>query len=53
MAVGQWQRNQIIRDLWLLAKTKLKMISCLCGAILNLTAFCSIWTLIEDCSSIK
>ena len=26
---------------------------CLCGAILNLTAFCSIWTLIEECSSIK
>jgi hypothetical protein len=27
--------------------------SCLRGAILNLTAICSIWTLIEECSSIK
>ena len=53
MTVDQWHRNQIARDLWLLAKTKLKMDSCLCGAILNLTAFCSIWTLIEECSSIK
>jgi hypothetical protein len=25
---------------------------CLGGAILNLTALCSIWTLIEECSSI-
>ena len=48
MAVAQWHRNQIIRGLWLLAKNKLKMVSCLRGAILNLTAFCSIWTLIED-----
>jgi hypothetical protein len=29
-----------------------KMDLCLRGAILNLTAFCSIWTLIEECSSI-
>ena len=29
-------------------KIKLKMDSCLRGAILNLTAFCSIWTLIEN-----
>ena len=53
MTVTQWHRNQIIRGLWLLAKQKLKMDSCLRGAILNLTAFCSIWTLIEECSSIK
>ena len=53
MTVAQWHRNQIIRGLWLLAKKKLKMDSCLRGAILNLTAFCSIWTLIEECSSIK
>ena len=39
-ASGYWQK-------------KLKMDSCLHGAILNLTAFCSIWTLIEECSSIK
>ena len=52
MTVAQWHRNQIIRGLWLLAKKKLKMDSCLRGAILNLTAFCSIWTLIEECSSI-
>jgi hypothetical protein len=31
---------------------KLKIDSCLRGAILNLTAFCSIWTLIGECSSI-
>ena len=53
MTVAQWHRNQIIRGIWLLAKKKLKMDSCLRGAILNLTAFCSIWTLIEECSSIK
>ena len=52
MTVAQWHRNQIIRGLWLLAKKKLKMDSCLRGAILNLTAFCSMWTLIEECSSI-
>jgi hypothetical protein len=40
-ASGYWQTK------------KLKMDSCLRGAILNLTAFCSIWTLIEECSSIK
>jgi hypothetical protein len=33
MTVDQWHRNQIIRDLWLLAKTKLKMDSCLVGKI--------------------
>ena len=53
MTVTQWHRNKIIRGLWLLAKKKLKMDSCLRGAILNLTAFCSIWTLIDECSSIK
>ena len=49
MTVAQCHRNQIIRGLWLLAKKKLKMDSCLRGAILNLTVFCSIWTLIEEC----
>jgi hypothetical protein len=53
ITVAKWHRNQIIRGLWLLAKKKLKMDSCLRGAILILTAFCSIWTLIEECSSIK
>ena len=54
MTVAQWHRNQIIRGLWLLTKKKkLKMDSCLRGAILDLTAFCSIWTLIEECNSIK
>jgi hypothetical protein len=53
MTVVQWHRNQIIRDLWLLAKKKLKMDSCLRGTILNLTAFCSIWTLKDECSNIK
>ena len=53
MTVAQWHRNQISRGLWLLAKKKLKMDSCLRGAILNLTVFCSIWTLIEERSSIK
>ena len=32
---------------------ELKMDSCLRGAILNLTAFFSIWTLVEERSSIK
>ena len=50
MTVAQWHRSQIIRGLWLLAKKW--MDSCLRGAILNLTMFCSIWTLIEECSSI-
>jgi hypothetical protein len=49
ITVAQWYRNQIIRGLWLLANKKLKMDSCLRGAILNLTAFCSIWTLVEEC----
>ena len=54
MTVAQWHRNQIISGLWLLAKKReLKMDSCLCGAILNLTAYCSIWKLIEECSIIK
>ena len=53
MTVTKWHRNQIIRGLCLLAKKKLKMDSCLRGAILYLTAFCSMWTLIEERSSIK
>jgi hypothetical protein len=53
ITVAQWNRNQIVRGLWLLARKKWKMDSCLCGAILNLTTFCSIWTLIEECSSIN
>ena len=39
MTVTQWHRNQIIRGLWLLAKQKLKMDSCLRGAILNLDTY--------------
>jgi hypothetical protein len=35
-----------------LPKKMFAMDFCLCGAILKLTAFCSIWTLIEECSSI-
>ena len=46
MTVAQWHRNQIIRWPLVIGKKKLKMDSCLYGAILNLTAFCSIWTLI-------
>jgi hypothetical protein len=54
MTVAQWHRNQIIRGLWLLAeKRELKMDSCLRGAILNLTAYCPIWKLIEECSIMK
>ena len=52
MTVAQWHRNQIIRGPLVLGKTMFKMDSCLHGAILNLTAFCSFWTLIEECSSI-
>ena len=53
MTVAQWHRTQTIRGLWLLAKKELKMDSCSRGAILNLTAFCSIWKVIEECSSIN
>ena len=42
--------TKLLGGLWLLAKKMFKMDSCLRGAILNLTAFCSIWTLIEECS---
>ena len=52
MTVAQWHRNQIIRGPLIIGKKKFKMDSCLRGAILNLTVFCSIWTLIEECSSI-
>ena len=44
--------TKLLGGLWLLSKTMFKMDLCLRGAILNLTAFCSIWTLIEECSSI-
>jgi hypothetical protein len=50
---GQWLsgiETKLLGGLWLLAKKMFKMDSCLRGAILNLTAFCSIWTLIEECS---
>ena len=50
MTVAQWYRNQIIRGLWLLARKKLKMDSCLRDAILNLAAYCSIWKPIEECT---
>ena len=52
MTVAQWHINQIIRGIWLLGKQMFKMDSCLRGAIVNLTMFCSIWTLMEECSSI-
>ena len=53
MTVAQWRRNQIIRGPLVIGKAKMfKMDSCLRGAILNLTAFCSIWIFIEECSSI-
>jgi hypothetical protein len=53
MTVAQWRRNQIIRGPLVIGKAKMfKMDSCLRGAILNLTAFCSIWAFIEECSSI-
>ena len=52
MKVAQWHKHQIIKGFWLLAKQMFKMDSCLRGAILNLTVFCSIWTLIEKCSII-
>jgi hypothetical protein len=41
MTVAQWHRNQVIRGPLVLGKTMFKMDSCLRGAILNLTAFCS------------
>ena len=45
MTVAQWHRNQIIKGPLVIGKTLFKMDSCLRGAILNMTAFCSIWTL--------
>jgi hypothetical protein len=53
MTVVQWHRNQIIRGPLVLGKTMFKMDSCLRGAILNLTAFCSIWTLTEECNTLS
>ena len=44
--------TKLLGGLWLLATKMFKMDSYLRGAILNLTTFCSIWTLIEECSSI-
>jgi hypothetical protein len=52
MTVAQWHRNQIIRGTLVIGKKLFKMDSCLRCAIFNLTAFCSIWTLIEECNSI-
>ena len=52
---GQWLsgiETKLLGGLWLLATKMFKMDSCLRGAILNLTAFCSICKLIEECSSI-
>jgi hypothetical protein len=52
MTVTQWHIHQIIRGPLVIGKRMFKMDSCLRGAILNLTAFCSNWTLIEECSTI-
>jgi hypothetical protein len=52
MTVTQWDIHQIIRGPLVIDKRMFKMDSCLRGAFLNLTAFCSNWTLIEECSSI-
>jgi hypothetical protein len=51
--VAQWHRNKFIRGPLVIGKKKMfKMDSCLRGAIINLKTFCSICTLIEECSSI-
>ena len=52
MTVAQWHRNQLNRGLLVIGTNMFKMDSCLRGAILNFTVFCSIWTLIEECSVI-
>ena len=44
--------TKLLGGLWLLATNMFKMNSCLHGAILNSMEFGSIWTLIEECSSI-
>jgi hypothetical protein len=44
MTVAQWHGNQIIRGPLVIGKKMFKMDSCLRGAILNLTVFCSMWT---------
>ena len=43
--------TKLLGGLWLLAKQMFKMDSCLRGANLNLTAFCSIWMFIEECGN--
>ena len=48
MTAAMWHSNQIITGPQIIGKKKLKMDSCLRGAILNLTAFCSI---IEECGN--
>jgi len=51
MTVAQWHRNQIIRGTLIIGKKMLKMDSCLRGAILNLMAFCSNLTTVEECGN--
>ena len=53
MIVAQWHRNQIIRGFWLLAKKKVEDGFMLTWCNFKFDAFCSIWTLIDECSSIK
>ena len=43
--------TKLLGGLWLVAKQMFKMDSCLRGANLNLTAFCSIWMFIEECGN--
>jgi hypothetical protein len=49
MTVARGIETKLLGGLWLLATTMFTMDSCLRGAILNLTAFCSIVTIIEEC----
>jgi hypothetical protein len=49
---GSQAYKQIIMGPLVIGKNIFKIDSCLHGAILNLTEIRSIWTLIEECSSI-
>ena len=53
MTVTQWHINQIIRGLWLLAKKKVEDGFMLTWCNFKFDGVRSIWTLLEECSSIK
>ena len=53
MTVAQWHIDQIIRGLWLLAKKVEDGSMLMWCNFIKFDGVRSIWTLIEECSSIK